>query len=140
VTSVKGYQGNVPAEWTVPQDEELRNLREGGMSIMQIAVKLLRSEGVVRRRLRFLGIKAPPPPPKPPKPEKLAVEIKPPPPKAGPVTLDPLPSLQEPMYVIPVRVTAADLREPRPQRRGRASPRRSGTGSDRPHQARCAPC
>ena len=129
----------IPAEWTVPQDQELETLRAEGLSLLAISIKLHRSEGVVSRRCRQLGLTVPKPgPPKQPPVGAPKPEKKPPPvmaPRAGPVTLAPLPSLQEPLYVIPHRVTPADLRGPP---RARSSQHRSDKGSDHPpHTQNC---
>jgi len=90
------------AEWTVAEDDQLFVLHgEQGLSGKTISGKLHRSQGVVLRRIKELGIIKPvikkanreqfgPPRPPPAKP-------------AGAVTLPPLPSLQEPMYIIPRR-------------------------------------
>jgi hypothetical protein len=91
--------GNQPAVWTVLEDDALYVLRGvRGLSTKTIAEKISRSQGVVTRRCRELGIKAPPPPPKPPVVQKPDAPPQPRP--AGLITLATLSSLLEPIYVM----------------------------------------
>lgn len=92
------------AEWTPAQDDELSVLRAEGLSTQAIASRISRSQGVVARRCRHLNLPTPPELPKPPPRESRPTGERVLPPRpAGLITLPPLPSLQEPMYIIPKR-------------------------------------
>jgi hypothetical protein len=104
-----------PAQWSPAQETQLRQLREQGVSIDNIAKMIHRSESVVARKCRALGLTNPTfhrvaPSPKAALSDKRATDAVS---RAGKTTLPTLPSLRN---ELPLVQAPADRSEKRGRR------------------------
>ena len=97
---VQPHGGNMPAIWSVAEDDLLRELRGvQGLTTKAVARRLGRTEGVTARRFRDLGIRSPGPQAKPV--VRHYDYPRPAPPLVNPRhTLPLLPSLEMELYVM----------------------------------------